>query len=278
MSTNPLIAAYKKPAVYVNLPSEGKWYENPPKLSVDGELAIYPMSARDELITKTPDALFNGEATIALIKSCCPDILEPETMPVNDLLVILIAIRQASYGDEIDIDIRCPECTEMNQLAIDINRLLSTIKKNENPDVVELPNDFKVNVKPYTLTDRTRLQLQQVKQQRLLQSLQDEELSDEERQKQFGQTFVELAALTVELIANCIASVVAPDLEEPITDNAVIKEWLQSISKKDYDNIRDAVESLSENPIDNKFTATCQECSHTWQTNVELDMANFFAG
>lgn len=278
MSTNPLIAAYKKPAVYVNLPSEGKWYENTPKLSVDGELAIYPMSARDELITKTPDALFNGEATIALIKSCCPDILEPETMPVNDLLVILIAIRQASYGDEIDIDIRCPECTEMNQLAIDINRLLSTIKKNENPDVVELPNDFKVNVKPYTLTDRTRLQLQQVKQQRLLQSLQDEELSDEERQKQFGQTFVELAALTVELIANCIASVVAPDLEEPITDNAVIKEWLQSISKKDYDDIRDAVESLSENPIDNKFTATCQECSHTWQTNVELDMANFFAG
>jgi len=56
MTANPLIAAYKKPALYVALPSKGKWYDPKPKLSVDGELAVYAMSARDELITKTPDA------------------------------------------------------------------------------------------------------------------------------------------------------------------------------------------------------------------------------
>jgi hypothetical protein len=278
MSTNPLIAAYKKPAVYINLPTNGKWYDPKPKLSVDGELAIYPMSARDELITKTPDALFNGEATIALIKSCCPDIERPEDMPVNDLLVVLIGIRQASYGDEIDVDIRCPECNTMNQLAIEVNRLLATVKDNETDPVIELENGFVINVRPYTLTDRTRLQLQQVKQQRLLQSLQNEELSDEDRSKKFGQTFVEIAELTVELVSNCIVSVKIPDSEEPISDMEVIREWLSNISKKDYEKIRETVENLSENPIDTNFSATCQECSHNWNTNIELDMANFFAG
>ena len=48
--TNPLIQAYRKPALYVSLPSGGKFYDPKPKLSVDGELAIYAMTARDELI------------------------------------------------------------------------------------------------------------------------------------------------------------------------------------------------------------------------------------
>ena len=66
--TNPLIQAYRKPALYIPLPSGGEFYQTKPKLSIDGELAVYAMTARDELITKTPDALFNGEATISLIK------------------------------------------------------------------------------------------------------------------------------------------------------------------------------------------------------------------
>ena len=88
--SNPLISAYRKPALYINLPSNGKYYDPKPKLSVDGELAVYAMTARDELITKTPDALFNGEATFSLIASCCPDIANPRQIPVNDLMVIML--------------------------------------------------------------------------------------------------------------------------------------------------------------------------------------------
>ena len=125
--TNPLIQAYRKPALYVSLPSGGKYYNEKPKLSVDGELAIYSMTARDELISKTPDALFNGEATFSLIASCAPDIGDPHEMPVNDLMVVLIAIRLASYGDDISVDIKCPECDFLNQLAVSTNALLATV-------------------------------------------------------------------------------------------------------------------------------------------------------
>lgn len=274
---NPLVAAYRKPAVYISLPSEGKYYKTPPKLSVDNELAIFPMTARDELVTKTPDALFNGEATVSMINSCCPDIDEPNEMPVNDLMAVLIGIRIASFGSDLDIDAQCPSCEFMNQLSVNSNNILASISPNETPEVTQLENGFRVKCKPYTLRDRTTLQVQQIKQRKLIESLSDANLSDEEREAKFGKTFVELADITVGLIANCIDSVMIPE-SETIDDIGQILEWLKSITKKDYDKIKSTVEGLSGSGLESSFNANCQQCGHQWQTDVDLDMANFFVG
>lgn len=280
MTTNTLIAAYKKPAVYVALPSMGKWYDPKPKLSVDDELAIYPMSAKDELITKTPDALFNGEATVALIESCCPDIPNPRQMPINDLLVVLLGIRQASYGQEISVDIKCTECDHVNQMAVDSNVLLSRVTKNETDPNIRLENGFKIKVKPYNIEDRTRLQIQQVKQQQVVANLMQAEQSGEAgNSEQFGKAFVDIAELTVQLVSNCVLSVQTPDENsEEVTDPSVIYEWVKTITRKDYDTIRERVESLSENNLDTEMEAKCLECGKDYKTNIELDIAAFFAG
>lgn len=274
--SNPLIAAYRKPALYIALPSNGKFYKNKPKLSIDGELAVYSMTAKDELITKSPDALFNGEATSSLIKSCCPDIADPNDVPVNDLLVILVAIRQASYGTDIDINAKCPECEFENALQLNTNNILATTDTTEKNNVVELENGFKLKVKPYNLKDRTLLQIQQIKQTKMITSLASNDMEDEQKQEIFGKTFVEIAQLTVNLITNAIESVsVENDL---IEDKETIREWLQSITKKDYDIIKDAVDELSRDGISTDFNAQCQSCNHTWKTPVDLDIANFFEG
>lgn len=279
MTANPLIAAYKKPALYVAMPSEGKWYDPKPKLSVDGELAVYPMSARDELISKTPDALFNGEATVAIIQSCCPDIPNPRQMPVNDLLVVLLAIRAASYGKQIEVDITCTECNHINQMAVDSNVLLSRVKENTTDPEITLDNGFIITCKPYTIEDRTRLQIQQVKQNQIIQQLVEAEQSgDANIQDTFGKTFVEIAELTVELISSCILNVEVPEQDEPITDTEQIHEWLKQITRKDYEAIRTCVESLSENNLDTLMDAKCLECGKDYKTNIELDIAGFFAG
>jgi len=278
MSTNPLIAAYRKPALYISLPSGGRFYNPKPTLSIDGELAIYPMTARDELITKTPDALYNGEATRALIKSCCPDIQDADQVPMSDLIVILLAIRTASYGNELDIDVKCPSCQSMNMLTVDSPTILASAKSVTAETSVELSQGFIVDIKPFNLHDRTLLQLQQVKQQRLIQSLMSQSnMEDAERNEIFGKTFVEIAELTVDLVANCVAGVTIPD-SEVITDQDMIHEWLKSISREDYEKIRDRVEELGQSGINNNMKARCQECGHEWTTEVELDMSNFFAG
>lgn len=274
---NPLVAAYRKPALYVTLPSGGKFYNPKPKLSVDGEIAVYPMTARDELVYKTPDALFNGEATFSVIKSCVPDIPDPNQMPINDLVVLLLAIRQATNGKNLDVDIRCPECDNINMLTVDANHILATAKPMDTDTALTWPNGFVIQVKPYNLEDRTLLQIQQVKQRKMLQALTDETIGEEERTRMFGKTFVDLAELTIDLISNCIVSVKID--EDTVVDNREqIKEWLQSITKEDYDQIRDRVEQLSGDSLDTNMNATCQECSHTWQTKLDLDVANFFVG
>ena len=276
--TNPLIQAYRKPALYIPLPSGGKFYTNLPKLSIDNELAVYAMTARDELITKTPDALFNGEATISLIRSCCPDIEDPESMPVGDLLVILVGIRQASYGKNIDMDVKCPKCDFDNQLTLDANIMISKVIDTESIDQsVSLPSNFKIVCNPYTLRDTTTLQVQQIKQQKMIEGLGNEALDDGARNDLFGKTFVEIAELTVALITHSIVSVQGKDTEV-ITDKDLIKEWLQNITRADYDIIKGKVEELSESGLETEFNANCQDCGHTWKTSVDLDIANFFAG
>lgn len=276
---NPLVAAYRKPAIYIPLPSGGKYYKSKPQMSVDNELAIYAMTARDELVSKTPDALFNGEATVSMIRSCCPDIIDPREMPVNDLLAVLVGIRIASYGDSLDVDVACPKCDFSNQLSVNSTSLLSTIIPNETPETLTLANGFKVKCQPYTLSDRTLLQVQQIKQRKLIDSLSDAKLSDSEREDKFGKTFIEIADLTVGLIANCVVSVKIPDGDTIGQDNkGQILEWLQTITKKDYDVIKLTVEGLSHSGLDTTFNANCQSCNHTWKTTVDLDIANFFVG
>ena len=262
MSNNPLLNAYRVPSTYINLPSGGQYYTEKPKLSADGELAIYAMTARDEIISKTPDALFNGEATIALLESCCPDINDPKSTPVNDLMVILLAIRKASYGDNIDIDIKCPACDELNMLTMDINNILGNVKSNEISNILSLQDKFEVLLKPYNINDRTLIQIQQIQQERMIRELADTNLSDVDRNQKFGKTFVDISTLTINLMVNCIVSVTYD--KEEITERETIREWLHNITKIDYDLM--------------KFKAVCQSCEHEWESEVDIDIANFFAG
>ena len=77
-STNPLMQYHRPPGVYVVLPSMGNFYTNKPALSSLNEVLVRPMTARDELLFKSPDILMNGESLIEVVKSCVPGIENPD--------------------------------------------------------------------------------------------------------------------------------------------------------------------------------------------------------
>ena len=95
---NPLQKYFRTPAIYVKLPSGGRGY---PAGTIDmpenGELPVYPMTAMDEVLARTPDALYNGSATVDVFKSCVPNIKEPWNILQSDVDLLLLAIRIASY-------------------------------------------------------------------------------------------------------------------------------------------------------------------------------------
>ena len=129
---NPLKQYFRRPSIYIKLPSGGKYYA-PGVLNQTetGELPVYPMTAIDDITSKTPDALFNGSAVVELIKSCIPDIKEPWLINSIDLDAILIAIRSASAGNELEIETICPKCSEEAKYGINLVGLLSTLKSGD---------------------------------------------------------------------------------------------------------------------------------------------------
>lgn len=76
MSDNPLKQYFRQPALYLRLPTVGRWYDGGEvRVNEDAELAIYGLSAVDDIMLNTPDAMLNGKALENVIKNCAPDIL-----------------------------------------------------------------------------------------------------------------------------------------------------------------------------------------------------------
>ena len=112
-AVNPLTKHFRQPALYLKLPSNGAyWPDNSLDLSAAGELAIFPMTTRDEITLRTPDALLNGQGVVDVIKSCCPGIKDPWLMPSVDVDAVLVAVRVASYGDDMEVNSKCVHCND----------------------------------------------------------------------------------------------------------------------------------------------------------------------
>ena len=68
--SNPLSAYFRAPKMYLDIPSSAKFYTDDICATPEsGEFAIYPMTTKDELMLKNPDALLNGEAKAAMFTS-----------------------------------------------------------------------------------------------------------------------------------------------------------------------------------------------------------------
>ena len=110
----------------IDLPSSGQYY--PEGTLKDGKatgLPVFGMTANDEITIKTPDALFSGSATVEVIRSCVPDILDPWNMPTIDLDFVLAAIRIATYGETISMKVTCPHCKQQHEMDYNLQGMKS---------------------------------------------------------------------------------------------------------------------------------------------------------
>lgn len=103
---NPLVAKLRlMDGITVRLPSRGLLYQ-PGILDddvVDGEVRVYPMTTRDEILMRSPDGLFGGTTIEQIFSRCIPQIKKPLEMFFNDVDFLIVALRQVSYGDEMEI-------------------------------------------------------------------------------------------------------------------------------------------------------------------------------
>ena len=129
---NPLHKFFRQPKVYTTLPSKGQYYPaGALEMPETNELPVFAMTAKDELTMKTPDALMNGQATVDLVKSCVPNIIDPWKMPSIDLDTILIAIRIATFGPELSVTQVIPGLNEERSFSVDLRYTLEKFSRSQ---------------------------------------------------------------------------------------------------------------------------------------------------
>ena len=275
MSNNPLTQYFRQPAVYVKLPSGGKYYaDGSIVMPANQELPVYPMTAIDEITYRTPDALFNGNAVINVIKSCIPAIKDPWSIPAMDIDTILVAIRMASYGTTMEISTTCPHCTHEADYGIDLRNLLENMKAPDYSKSV-VDGDLEIYFKPMTYRNLNENNQRQFEEQKILQVLPGTDMPDEQRMSALSTALMKITEITVGALAQSIAAVKTP--AALVSEPEFIEDMLKNCDRRLFGKIRDHVVEAKLGAEIQPLKIVCGECSEEYQQAITLDMTSFFA-
>jgi hypothetical protein len=273
--TNPLSQYFRQPSIYIKLPSQGVNYpQGTLDMPANGELPVYPMTAIDEITYRTPDALFNGQATVNVIQSCLPNIKDAWAIPSIDLDTILIAIRIASYGHDMEFGTTCPKCQDTTERSIDLRTMLDALRA---PDYTARINhsDLEIYFRPLNyknLNDNSQLQFEQ---QKLLQVIPDSTISEADKMTALTKAFKQLTEITIRSLAISITVIKTP--QAMVSEPEFIEEFLKNCDRDLFNQIRDHVLKLREQSELQPLKLKCTACAHEYEQALTLDMASFFA-
>ena len=270
---NPLQKFFRQPKVFIKLPSSGSYSKPGTFIGDVNHLPVYGMTGMDEIITKTPDALLTGESTANVIKSCIPAINDPWELSIIDIVLILSAIRVATYGGNMHVSSNCNSCGEENDYDIDINKVIEHYMGLTFDGKVVM-DDIVINLRPLNYKESTEFNVRSFKlQQQLSQASAIE--NQEEQQKIVSSLFNELAKIQAEIFLTVIESVEANN--QIVTERSYIGEWLTNCEKAVYDAIKSQNEKNNTAWAMPTFPTKCDSCGYESNITVDLDTSSFFA-
>ena len=273
---NPLKQYFRQIKLYLKLPSGGNYYKSDViELNEKGEIGILPMTGKDELILKNPDALLNGEALIEVLTSCVPVLKQPRALLTNDIDALITAIRYATYNDSLETILKCPACAYENTFKLDLQYALDNISELEPEYVINLESGLSIFVKPYSFPELLKALHAQFEQNKLARSIENETLSDEKRSQIFKKAFKEIAIIKFDLITAGIIKIIDDQNNINVSDSVFIKDFLQNIDKKSVDKINDLINEINKIGIKKTFTAKCEKCEHQWENDIDFNPVNF---
>jgi hypothetical protein len=222
LSSNPLVSYMRQPKIFIRLPSGGRWWKDGSlSLPENGEIPVYSMTAKDELMLKVPDAW---------------------DIPSIDVDYILIAIRLATFGEQMKTPINVSNDYELEHV-VDLRSVMDYISNNFKWDpIIPVTEDLTVFVKPLTYKDITNAALQTFETQKLLQIANDESMSEDDKVKLFQESFAKLTQATVGIVESSVFKV---DSSNGSTDNPLhIKEFVQNVDRDVFNTIQSHLENL----------------------------------
>lgn len=272
---NPLAKHFRQPAVYLKLPSGGKyWAIDSLDLPPNGEVGIMPMTAKDEILLRTPDALMNGQGVVSVIQSCVPAIKNAWAMPTIDLDAILIAIRIATYGETMEMDSKCPKCNSESRHGLDLSRVLIGVKAPNYNDTVNV-DGLKIKFKPLNYIQSTKNNISAFEEQKIIQLLNNESIDSDVRKAQFDAHLQNIINSNLNLLSFATESITTED-GTIVTNTDFISQFYENTNNNIIKAVQAKLREFSEIAQLPPTRVQCEACEHEYNVNVTFDYANFF--
>jgi hypothetical protein len=266
-SENPLLRKARVPGETFQIPSGGLFYSDGEldETVVNGELYVYPMTALDEIVIKTPDMLFSGKAVQDIFNRCIPQVVKPLRLLAKDVDYLLICLRSISFGDEVTV-LHTHDCKDAkeHQYVVSINDFIQRVRRL----------DSKLLSKEYEtkLRDGTTILISPLRYDAIIDMMTamdpENDISTEE-----------LHELSSKQMSQVISKVVTVDQNGDSVEvhkPEWIHEWIKTLTLPDLKDIRKAINSLSEWGADTSFERDCPDCGDKTKIVTPLNPMNFF--
>lgn len=271
---NPLKQYFRRPGIYLKLPSGGTSY-GPEVLTMPptNEIPVYPMTAIDEITSKTPDSLYNGAAVADIITSCVPAVKDPWAITSTDLDALLVAIKIATNGQELDIESTCPKCDEESKFGINLSMILNGFTAGDYSKTLDI-GELKIKFRPLNYKELTGSSVRQFEIQKALLTVNGME-EGPEKDAQSSEMLKVITRTTIEVLANTIEFIQTPEVR--VDEKAYIIDFLENTDKKTFESIRETSVKLRETTQTQPLKITCTHCQYEYEQPFTLNVSDFFA-
>ena len=173
----------------------------------------------------------------------------------------------------MEISSTCPECQATHPYTIDLRWILDKLQMPDydTPAIVGDLNCFFVPMTYHQLNEVSRVQYED---QKLMQIVNSEETTEEEKMIKLGEAFKRITFLTIHSIAQSIGAIKTANAM--VTDTAQIEEFLVNAPKDVFNRIKEHAIQLREATELPPVDIACDSCQNQYKQDFTLDMSNFF--
>lgn len=262
---NPLIDKMRIPGETFRLPSGGAFYKNgelDPHVK-HGEVHVYPMTTIDEIVMRSPDKVFRGDAACEVIRRCVPDVLKPEKLFGKDIDFLMMCLKKVSYGNRVEqvYNHGCNKESQPRTYTLNINDF---IKKTKQLDLSSMAEKFQ---KEIIVGDSTfHVKFHPLRFEDFVRSLQD--IDDDMSEDSIRNHLCNQLTDVVELVQI---------EDEIVTDREMIYNWVDKLPVMSKKEITDVIEESSKWGPELDTVVECQECGKEIRIEVPVNPTVFFS-
>ena len=195
-------------------------------------------------------------------------------MPNGDIDAVLIAIRVASYGNEMEINSKCPHCENQTSHTVDLNIVLDRVRFPDYSKTM-VCEGITIKLKPQSYEVANKANMAAFEEQKMLQNLITDNLEDQEKINEFNLRMNNLNDLNNDLLVGSTEYIETSDGIK-VVNVAHIREFFENAQGKIVKQIKTTLESLRKQGELPALTVACDSCAKGYELKVEFDYARFF--